>query len=271
MRRPGANPAELSARMRERYPDLALGYLAEGLRHVVAAAEAVGLAGSALRRSPPDTDRAAGPIAACRAALGEFKRHVSRAGAGEEPARAMRAADDLLRQMDSIRNAGKDTAAVSRQVFVLGELDRGLSALKVELRSAAEAGAESFSLTGGPAGAWGPESRLSAERSRKRLSQQMQFAARAAQRGILDAGDPAWASELPAAAAWAALAFDVDRSDLNPSEGVRLAGSGAEDAASPLVKFLRDEIQKARQMPALKYDAEAAKQYLDALYDYLRY
>jgi hypothetical protein len=76
---------------------------------------------------------------------------------------------------------------------------------------------------------------------------------------------------LGGATAWAALVFAVDRSELNPSEGVRFGGSGADEQANPLVKYLRDEIQKARQMPGLKHGAEFVRQYLDALYDYLRY
>lgn len=273
MRAPEAKPGELSKMMRERYPDLALGYLAEGIRYAEAAGESVRRAEVVLRQDPAGLAEAVARLGACRGSLAQLRQHVERSGTGDAQARVGRAADDLLRQLDTLKTDGAraDAEAVSRLIFILGEVSKGLAALSNDLKSAAQAATQGFTLNGGPDGIWEPATRLSAERSQRRLVRQTELAVRLGNQGVLEAGTAAGTALLANATAWAAEAFAVDRSELNPSEGIRLGGSGGDEQANPLVKYLRDEIQKARQMPGLKHGAEQVRQYLDALNDYLRY
>jgi hypothetical protein len=273
MRVAGAKPVELSQLMRDRYPDLALGYLAEGLRYVDQATESMRLAEAALRQGTPDVTQAVTRILSGRTALTSLRQHVGRSGVGDAQARVARTADDALRQIETMKAdvSMADAEAVSRWVFMMGEVNKGLAAMTVDLKAAAQQVTQGFSLNGGPSGIWEPAHRLAADRSQRRLTRQMELAVRLGNRGLLEAGSPEGAELLGGATAWAALVFAVDRSELNPSEGVRFGGSGADEQANPLVKYLRDEIQKARQMPGLKHGAEFVRQYLDALYDYLRY
>ena len=99
----------------------------------------------------------------------------------------------------------------------------------------------------------------------------MELAQQTADQGLLDAGEPGLASGVEPAAAWAGFAFAVARSELNPAEGVRLGGKGREAPANPLVRYLREELSKARQRSTLKHYGEWVKHYLDAFNDYLRY
>jgi hypothetical protein len=270
---PDAKPAELSQMMRDRYSDLALGYLTEGLRFVDTAAESVRRAETALRQDSSSTALVIAQLISCRGALTLLRQHVDRAGAGEPQARVRRVTDDLLRQIESMTagEARKDAEAVSRLIFMIGEVTQGLTTLRLDLKAASQVATQRMTLSGGPDGIWEPATRLAAERSRRRLSQQMELAERMGNRGILEVGTPEGPALMGGATSWAALVFAVDRSELNPSEGIRLGGAGADEQANPLVKYLRDEIQKARQMPVLKHGAEFVGPYLDALYDYLRY
>ncbi len=273
MRAADAKPVELSQMMRDRYPDLALGYLAEGLRYVDQATESVRLAEAALRQASPDVTQAVTRIQAGRTALTSLRQHVSRSGAGEAQTRVARTADDALRQIEAMKAevALADAEAVSRWIFMMGEVNKGLGTLTIDLKAAAQQVTQGFTLNGGPSGIWEPAHRLAADRSQRRLTRQMELAVRLGNRGLLEAGSPEGAELLGSATAWAALVFAIDRSELNPSEGVRLGGTGTDEQANPLVKYLRDEIQKARQMPGFKHGAETVRQYLDAFYDYLRY
>jgi len=273
MQAPDAKPAELSRMMRARYPDLASGYLAEGLSFVEVATESARIAEAALRQSTPDMTQAVTRVKACRTALASLRQHVDRSGSGDVQVRVGRGVDEALRQIESMKvgdlNANAET--VSRLVFMLGEVSRVLATISVDLKAAAQLVTQGFSLNGGPDGIWEPANRLAADRSQRRLSRQLELAVRFENRGILEGGTTEGAALLSSATAWGALVFAIDRSELNPSEGIRLGGSGGDEQANPLVKYLREEIQKARQMPALKHDAEYVRQYLDALYDYLRY
>jgi hypothetical protein len=267
------DPAEIARLMRERYPDLALGYLAEGMRYAASALESARSAESALRRASVDKAEVAARIGACRNALAELKQHVTRSGPGDEQTRVGRTVDDLLRQVDSMKanEARTDAATVSRQIFLLGDVAKGLTALTLELKSAAQAMTQRFSLNGGPEGIATPDARLAVERSQRRLVRQRELAVQMGNHGLLEAGDKGGGPSLGSATAWASFAFAVARSDLNPSEGIRLGGAGSDETANPLVKYLRDELGRARQMPALKHGGGSVKSYLDALYDYLRY
>ncbi len=273
MREADANPVELSRMMRDRYPDLALGYLAEGLRFVDAALEFTRDAEADLRRAPPSLAPAVAQLMSCRGALTLFQQHVERAGTGETQTRMRRVADDLLRQIGMMKPEAdhKEAETVSRLMFTIGEVRQGLIALRIDLKAASQTSTQRMTLSGGPDGIWEAAYRAAAERSRRRLSQQIELAERMGNRGILEAGTSEGTALIGGAASWASLIFAVDRSELNPSQGIRLGSSGADEEANLLVKYLRDEIQKARQMPGLKHGAEVVGPYLDALYDYLRY
>jgi hypothetical protein len=273
MREAEAKPVELSRMMRDRYPDLAQGYLAEGLRFVDAAMEHVRTAEADLRRDPPGLAPAVTQLISCRGALKLFQQHVDRAGPGETQARMRRVADELVRQIGLMKpgESRQEAETVSRLMFAMGEVRQGLMTLRTDLKAASQTAMPRMALSGGPDGVWEASTRVAAERSRRRLSQQMELAERMGTRGILEAGTAEGQSPTGGLISWGALVFAVDRSELNPTGGVRAGAAGADDQASLLVKYLRDEIQKARQMPGLKHGAEYVGPYLDALYDYLRY
>jgi hypothetical protein len=166
-----------------------------------------------------------------------------------------------------------DAEANSRRLFALGDAEQELKSVVASLGEAETvAGAEALEPTGGPAGIWAAEQRVNAERTRRRLAHQAAFARAAAARGVLEAlgaqPDPARYRD---GRLWAMFLFRLARSELCGTSGVRTGQQGGGEQGDPRLRFLREELDKAKRVRGLKHYGDLTGEYLRSAGDFLRY
>ena len=259
---------ETLAALRAGQSAAATGFLTEfpeaGLSYLASQAGLVGAAEQALQE---------GAVARAVESVRQLAGAVRRSGAGDWQSQLAGACAQIERDLLALDVATTEAGAATRRLVALGEVRKQLQALARELTSAgARARVTALEWRGGPDGIWEPPHRADAERSRTRLQQQVEFAQQQVMGAIAEG-----LRETPDARVWergyqwAQWWQRVVRSELADAGGVRVGSGSAGKEGDPRLRFLREELEKARQVRGLKHYADPTKEYLGAVGDFLRY
>lgn len=250
-------------------------YLSSNAHLLGAARQALADAEAALKGNPVQaavfTDKV---NQSCRF-LEQMKRVAQTAGQGELSDRVGTSVTRLLEKAEALPFAhmNPDAVEVNRRLFAIGEMSKSLSALENDCREAAEPTQdEPIEFRGGPEGIWGKEYRYQAEQSRLRLIGQARFARLAVMEAVFEAlNEKPERQRLERGLAWSVFLYRLVRSELAGISGARPPATGEERTVDPHLKFLREELEKARKVKNLKNYEAATKEYLDSMADFLRY
>lgn len=259
----------------DEFPEAGLVYLAANVDRGAAALKAILEAGAALQGSPPKVDAFEAKIAAGKSAMTSLRGVVAQSGAGEVPERIGAAVGQVLARIERLSLSGpKPTPVeVQRKLYDLGETVKELARLLRDLKDSASGGDEQVAgFRGGPEGIWLKEYRAHAEKARSRLLRQMRFARRKLILGVLEGlKEKPDQSRFGTAYNWSVFLYRLVRSELAGVGGVRPPSSGKSKEGDPHLKFLKEELEKAKQVKNLRNYADITKEYLDSVGDFLRY
>jgi len=240
----------------------------------VAAVDDLAGAVQALRAAPPDQQLFRSRLRQAQDQVRQLQTAAQRAGKGDLQARVLTEAGELVQAMDRLSSGtAMNAVEIKRVLFATEGIVQQLQALS---RTLSDAGVgrdnEAADPVGGPEGLWNEDRRVDAERTRDRLVAQMAMARAQVARGVLEALNPA-----PDTGAyreghlWALYLYRVTRSDLCTGGGIRLGRAAGAETGDPRLKFLREELEKARKARVSGAYVDVIRQYLDAVRDFLRY
>ncbi|MBF0246246.1 MAG: hypothetical protein HQL31_13435 [Planctomycetes bacterium] len=124
----------------------------------------------------------------------------------------------------------------------------------------------------GPAGIWDSRYRLHVERTGERLQRQMEGAERlfieAELHALEVAGDP---GRIRSGQSWAGFIFRMLRGDMAGIGEIHPPASGGEVEVPPFIKFLMEELDRAKKVSQLKNYKGITREHLKSMGDFLRY
>jgi hypothetical protein len=266
---------ELALQFVRDFPEAGLTYLKANTGSASDALKALLKAGALLQASASNAQAFDREIAQGRRALESLRAIIAESGAGETQERLGGSVGQVLARIDRLGFDEKKPAAaeIQRKLYDLGETVKELGRLVRDLKDLNEANDENATaFRGGPEGIWQKEYRAQAEKSRERLLGQVRSARRDLILGVLE-GLNAQPDRRRYQSAYqsAVFLYRLVRSDLAGVGGVRPPGSGKDKEGDPHLKFLKEELEKAKQVKNLKNYAEPTKEYLDSVGDFLRY
>jgi len=269
------SPKDIALGFVQQFPEAGLVYLAANVDRGAAALKAMLEAGALLQGEPLKVDAFEERISTGKLALQSLREVVAQSGTGEVQERIGGAAAQVLARIERLSLSGRKPTPVEvqRKLYDLGETVKDLARLLRDLKDSASSRDEQVSgFRGGPEGIWLKDHRAHAEKARSRLLGQMKFARRVAILGVLEGlKEKPDRSQFGTAYNWSVFLYRLVRSELAGVGGVRPPSSGKSKEGDPHLKFLREELEKAKQVKNLRNYADITKEYLDSVGDFLRY
>jgi len=258
------------------FPEAGITYLAAEAHLVTSAEKALTQCKDLLNASPPAIRESGARLGESVFRVQAFRDAVEKSGTGDTQERIGGAADRALQGLKRLIFAGKEPSAVEvqRKLFDLEERLKELHRLANDLSSIEEeeGPVASAGFRGGPEGMWAKVYRYQAEKSRQRLLGQNDLARRTVVLGILEGlkAEPQ-KSKYEDSYDWSLFLYRLVRSELAGVGGVRPPASKSEKGGDPHLRFLMEELEKARQIRNLRNYEEPTKEYLASVADFLRY
>ncbi|MDA1138147.1 MAG: hypothetical protein O3B01_06155 [Planctomycetota bacterium] len=214
-------------------------------------------------------------ISKCLDQLRAFAGLLEQAGEGELQADTkvlLTEAEGRIARLDLKPEEAASKPRIQERLFVLEEALQTTRKIFRELESERETGGWKASFRGGPEGIWEKPYRTDAEHARRRLLSQASFARRQIVLGILEALDATPDRQrLEDGFTWSVFLFRLIRTELAGIGGQKPPATKGDQGGDPHLRFLMEELEKARKVRNLKNYAEPTKEYLDSVADFLRY
>jgi len=269
----GAGGADLARAFMVEFKQAALAFLAGRARLLDRAGDALAEAEALLKRRTPDAKAFDAKLEAALTQLRAMRAAVAQTGGGELQASLTSGMAGLVRRIERLRlgDAGVDPTRVSARRFDLEQIRRALAGLGRDARGAAGQLDQTVAgFRGGPAGIWARQLQYDAETTHRRLVGQYVLARRRVTEGVLEAlarkPDPRRYDD---ASAWADHLHRLVRSDLYGLGSHRI-GRRRKDVDQPLVKWLRDQRDKAALVRGLTHYPKPTAEYLESMKSELR-
>jgi len=264
----------------EKYPEAGIIMLQANTARVKSAIAALRSARKILQAlaGKEDAESAAGYrslISDCLDQLKAFSSLLKQAGEGELQTGIQALLSESEARISRLDLKPEEAASKSRiqeRLFVLEEALQTTLKIQRELESEHESDGWKASFRGGPEGIWEKPYRTDAEHARRRLLSQASFARRQIVLGILEALNASPDRQrIEDGFTWSIFLFRLIRSELAGIGGQRPPAIKGDEGGDPHLRFLREELEKARKVRNLKNYAEPTKEYLDSVADFLRY
>jgi hypothetical protein len=249
-------------------------YLASKAGVCLSAVKALTEAKEALTGAAPRPEILSDRLPAATAALDEVRQAAARVTADDQTGRIATTSADMLARIHrlSTEKPPKAPAEIQRHIFALDGLLKDATKLAGDLRKIDETDEGDLALRGGPDGIGASEYRIPAETAQARLQEQVRSARRTLSRGILEALEPKPdRTRYQESYAWSVFLHRVLRSGLSGVGGIKPPPGKDAIASNPHLKFLFEELDKARQVKNLKNYADPTREYLNSIKDFLRY
>ncbi|MDP7251565.1 MAG: hypothetical protein QGF00_18300 [Planctomycetota bacterium] len=214
-------------------------------------------------------------ISECLGQLRSFSGILGLAGEGELQDGIKTLLAEAEARITRLKFKTEDAVTESRiqeRLFVLEEALQTTGKIQREVEGGHETDSWKASFRGGPDGIWEKPHRTDAEHARRRLLSQASFARRQIVLGILEGlkASPD-RNRIEDGFTWSVFLFRLLRSELAGIGGQRPPATKGDQGGDPHLRFLREELEKARKVRNLKNYAEPTKEYLDSVADFLRY